>query len=174
MRNFKEDLGHIKAFIFDVDGVLSASTITLYPNGEPMRTANIKDGYALQLAVKLGYPIAILTGASTEAIHVRFSNLGIEDIYLASAEKLENYQRFTDKHQLDDQDILYMGDDLPDLPVMQRVGVPTCPADAAVEIKALSRYISDRPGGGGCVRDVIEQVLKAQGHWMNEQHSFGW
>ena len=174
MRNFKEDLGHIKAFIFDVDGVLSASTITLYPNGEPMRTANIKDGYALQLAVKLGYPIAILTGASTEAIRVRFSNLGIEDIYLASAEKLENYQRFTDKYQLDDQDILYMGDDLPDLPVMQRVGVPTCPADAAVEIKAVSRYISDRPGGGGCVRDVIEQVLKAQGHWMNEQHSFGW
>ncbi|MBO4370970.1 MAG: HAD-IIIA family hydrolase [Paludibacteraceae bacterium] len=174
MLNFKEELSHIRAFIFDVDGVLSSSTIPMYPNGEPMRTANIKDGYVLQLAVKLGYPIAILTGASTQAIKTRFTNLGIEDIYMGSANKIENYELFKAKHHLSDNDILYMGDDLPDLPVLQRVGVPTCPVDAAVEVKAIARYISALPGGNGCVRDVIEQVLKAQGKWLQNEHCFNW
>lgn len=173
-KNFKEYLPHIKAFAFDVDGVLSANCIPLYPNGEPMRMANIKDGYVLQLAIKLGYPIAIITGGKTAAVRTRFEGLGIQDIYLGSSIKTIDFEHFIAKHGLHPTDVLYMGDDIPDLPVMKLVGMPTCPSDAAAEIKAISCYVSNYRGGEGCVRDVIEQVLKAQNKWLTDEHAFGW
>ncbi|TAJ15763.1 HAD-IIIA family hydrolase [Marinilabiliaceae bacterium JC017] len=165
MSNFKEDLMKVKAFAFDVDGVLSAQVIPMYPNGEPMRTANIKDGYALQLAINSGYPIAIISGGNTEAVRNRCKNLGLSDIYLGASDKTLSFNKWLTKHNLAPDNILYMGDDLPDYPVMKQVGVPTCPSDAVEEIKSLCKYISDRKGGEGCVRDVIEQVLRVHGNW---------
>ncbi len=171
MTNFKEDLMQVKAFAFDVDGVLSSDTITTHPSGEPMRTANIKDGFALQKAVKLGYPIAIITGGNTEAVKIRYQNLGIKDIYMASSPKMIDFEDWIEQHGLKPENVLYMGDDLPDFHVMQRVGVPVCPSDAVEEIKSLCKYISDRKGGKGCARDVIEQVLRAHGKWGSD---FAW
>jgi len=168
------DLRKIKAIIFDVDGVLSAETITLASDDEPLRTANIKDGYAIQLAQKLGLRIAIMTGGKTEAVRVRYANLGVEDIYMGCNIKLDSYQDFKQKHALQDEEIIYMGDDVPDYEVMQLVGCPCCPADACTEIKESSLYISTRKGGQGCARDVIEQVLRAQGLWMSDKRAFGW
>ena len=165
--NFKEDLTHIKAFAFDVDGVLSLNCIPLFPSGEPMRMANIKDGYVIQLAVKMGFPIAIITGGKTEAIRVRFEGLGINDIYLGSSFKTKNFDAFLKKHNLNAQDVLYMGDDIPDIEVMRIAGVPCCPSDADSEIKQVASYISDKKGGEGCVRDVIEQVLRLHNKWMD-------
>ncbi len=173
-KNFKELLPQVKAFAFDVDGVLSSTCIPIYPNGEPMRTANIKDGYILQLAAKLGYPIAIITGGKTEAVRTRFQGLGIHDIYMASSIKTINFEHFIKKHNIKASDVLYMGDDIPDLPVMKMVGLPTCPCDAAPEIKNISIYVSNYKGGEGCVRDVVEQVLKAQNKWLNDESAFGW
>lgn len=170
--NFKEKLTQVNAFIFDVDGVFSGN-IFLSSNGEQWRSMNIKDGYAVQLAVKKGFPIAIITGGKCEGIKLRFEGLGVKDIYMNSSNKTEAYQNFITKHNLNAQNIMYMGDDLPDFEVMKVVGIPVCPADAAVEIKALSQYISHIKGGDGCVRDVIEQVLRAQGKWFNDD-AFHW
>ncbi len=174
MTNFKEDIGHIKAFIFDIDGVLSTQTVALSAEGEPIRTANLRDGFALQLAVKMGYPIAIISGAHNQYLRVRFEGLGINDVYLGASNKTVAYTDFLNKYQLDSADVLYMGDDIPDVPVMQMVGTPTCPADAAVEVKAIAKYISFYNGGCGCARDVIEQVLKAQNKWLTTNSSFTW
>ena len=168
------DLTKIKAIIFDVDGVLSAETITLHPNGEPMRTVNIKDGYAIQLAMKQGLRIVILTGGKTESVRKRYENLGVEDIFMACAVKLKVYKEFLANYGYTDEEIMYMGDDIPDYEIMQRVGSPVCPADACSDIKQLCVYISQRNGGCGCGRDVIEQVLRAQGKWLNGQKAFGW
>ncbi len=168
------DLTKIKALAFDVDGVLSAEVIVLHTSGEPMRTVNIKDGYALQLAVKMGLQIAIITGGKTEAVRIRYAGLGVKDIYMGAAVKTKEYAEFLEKHQLKDEEVLYMGDDIPDLQVMRLCGLPCCPADAAAEIKEGATYISHRKGGDGCVRDVVEQVLKAQGKWMSHQDAFGW
>ncbi len=168
------DLTKIKALAFDVDGVLSTEVIVLHTGGEPMRTVNIKDGYALQLAVKMGLHVAIITGGKTEAVRLRYAGLGIEDIYMGAAVKTKEYAHFLGKHQLTDEEVLYMGDDIPDLEVMRLCGLPCCPADAAPEIKDASTYISHRKGGEGCVRDVVEQVLKAHGKWMSHQDAFGW
>lgn len=168
------DLKKIKALVFDVDGVLSAETIYLHPNGEPMRTVNIKDGYALQLAVKCGLHVAIITGGNTEAVRKRYEGLGIKDVYLAAAVKTKEYAHFKEKHGLKDEEILYMGDDIPDYEVMSLCGLPCCPADAAPEIKEVAAYISHRNGGYGCGRDVVEQVLRAHGKWMSHEAAFGW
>ena len=157
------DLTRIKALFFDVDGVLSAETILLHPNGEPMRTVNIKDGYALQLAVKCGLHVAIITGGKTEAVRERYKGLGVQDICLGAAVKTKEYHELMQKYDLKPEEVLYMGDDIPDYEVLRLVGLPCCPADAAPEIKAVCKYISHRNGGHGCGRDVIEQVLKAQG-----------
>ncbi|MGQ1891427.1 KdsC family phosphatase [Thermophagus sp. OGC60D27] len=165
MTNFKEDLMKVKAFAFDVDGVLSSQIIPMHPTGEPMRTANIKDGFAIQLAVKLGYPVAIITGGKTEAVRQRYLDLGVQDVFMGSSDKIIDFQAWTAKHNLDPQNVLYMGDDLPDYPVMKKVGVPVCPSDAVEEIKSLCKYISHFKGGEGCVRDVMEQVLRAHGKW---------
>ena len=168
------DLTKIRALMFDVDGVLSAETISQGSDGEPVRTVNIKDGYALRLAQMSGLHIAIITGARPEAIRRRYELLGIEDIYLACSVKMETYAKLKEKYGLADDEVLYMGDDIPDYEIMQRVGCPVCPADAAPEIKAISRYISHLKGGYGCARDVVEQVLKVQGKWMADKKAFGW
>lgn len=172
--NFKEKLKFVKAMVFDVDGVLSTSHIPLYPNGEPMRVISTKDGYALHHAHKKGIPLAIITGGATEAIEVRFRGLGFDEIYMKAGVKTERLKEFMQKYHLQSDEILYMGDDIPDYECMKMVGITACPADAAPEIKAISNYISDKCGGMGCVRDVVEQVLKAQGLWMSDAEAFGW
>lgn len=165
MSNFKEDLMNVKAFVFDVDGVLSSQMISMYPNGEPMRTANIKDGFALQLAVKLGYQVAIISGGNTEAVRKRYEGLGIQNVYLGISEKWPCFEQWMEKTGVKPEEVMYMGDDLPDYPVMKRVGIPVCPNDAVEEIKSLCKYISDKKGGEGAGRDVVEQVLRAHGKW---------
>lgn len=168
------DLKEIKAIIFDIDGVLSSETITLSSEGEPLRTVNIKDGYAIQLAMKHGLRIAIMTGAKVSSIRKRYEGLGVEDIYIGCSVKIETYETFLHKYGLTDKEIMYMGDDIPDLEIMRRVGCPVCPKDACPEIKEVSIYVSDRIGGHGCGRDIIEQVLRAQGKWIMDKKAFGW
>jgi len=167
MAFFKEDLMKVKAFIFDVDGVLSNQSVIIDSDGELLRTANTKDGFAIQYAVKKGYPVAIITGGKSKAVEMRYRGLGVKDFYLASQDKIKDFEDFLSKHDLDPATIMYMGDDLPDYEVMKRIGIPTCPADAVEQIKAISSYISDKDGGYGCARDVVEQVLRAHGNWMD-------
>ena len=168
MSNFKEDLRKVKAFVFDVDGVFSSADLLLFPTGELIRTMNIRDGYALQYAVKKAYPVGIITGGNSEAVRIRFQRLGVSDIYMTSHNKMNDFHLFINKYKLLPEDILYMGDDIPDYEVMQLVGFPVCPSDAVEEIKSISRYISDKAGGQGCVRDILEQVLRLHGKWMEE------
>ena len=168
------DLTKIRAIVFDVDGVLSAETIPMDTSGVPCRTVNIKDGYALQLAVKQGLHIAIISGAKVDAIRVRYAGLGVEDIHIGAAVKIETYEAFLQTYGLADEEVIFMGDDIPDYEVMKRCGCPCCPSDAAVEIKEISTYVSPYQGGYGCGRDVIEQVLRAQGKWMADRRAFGW
>lgn len=168
------DLKLVKAVIFDVDGVLSKQTITLGQDGEPQRTVNIKDGYAMQYAVKCGLHLAILSGAKTESLRSRYERLGIQDIVLGADVKIRFYEEFKSNYKLQDNNIIYVGDDIPDFEVMNKCGLPCCPSDAAYEIKAISKYISPVNGGEGVARDIIEQVLKAQGVWMKENTAFGW
>lgn len=169
MTFFKERLKHIKAFIFDVDGVLSLDVTPLDENGDPMRTANIKDGFAIRYALKNGFQIAIVTGANTERVKLRYKNLGVEHIYLNSFNKTECLDDFTAKTGIAKHEILYMGDDLVDYSIMKEVGIATAPIDAVPEIKVISQYISDKKGGEGCVRDVIEQVMRSQGKWFGQE-----
>ena len=168
------DLNKIRAIIFDIDGVLSSETINLSAEGVPLRTVNIKDGYAIQLAMKLGLRVVILTGANVPSVRVRYEGLGVEDIYLGCGVKIKTYEEFLQKYSLSDEEVMYMGDDIPDLEIMRRVGCPVCPKDACPEIKEVSCYVSDRIGGHGCGRDVIEQVLRAQGKWVMNAKAFGW
>ncbi|MCK5538362.1 MAG: HAD hydrolase family protein [Bacteroidales bacterium] len=164
MSNFKEALKQVKAFAFDVDGVFSKQ-LYLTPEGKFMRTMNVKDGLAVKMAIDLKYPIAIISGGKEESIIDRFKGLGMTDFYIGSLEKREALEDFMSKYELNPDEILYMGDDLPDYEPMQIVGVATCPSDAVEEIKSIAYYISDRKGGDACVRDVIEQVLRVQGNW---------
>ncbi|MCD8264225.1 MAG: HAD hydrolase family protein [Tannerellaceae bacterium] len=173
MSNINYDLKKIRAFAFDVDGVLSTDIIPLSPEGDPMRTVNIKDGYALQLAIKKGYEVAIITGGYTDAVRIRFERLGIRHIYMRSSVKINDYNDFIEKTGLKHDEVMYAGDDIPDFEVMQLVGLSVAPADAAPEIKQIARYISIRKGGEGVARDVIEQTMKAQDKWMG-QEAFGW
>ena len=171
MAFFKEDLMKVSAFIFDVDGVLSNECIVIDSSGELLRTANTKDGYAIQYAVKQGYPVAIITGGVSDAVEKRYRGLGVKDIYMGSKDKIKDFEDFIAKHDLDPDSIMYMGDDLPDYDVMKRIGIPTCPANAVEQIKSISNYISDKDGGYGCVRDVIEQVLRAHSKWVEADTS---
>lgn len=168
------DLTKIRAIIFDLDGVLSAEKIAMDINGTPLRTVNIKDGYAIQLAMKLGLRIAILSGCRVESVRHRYEGLGMEDIYLGASVKIQVYEQFLAKYGLKDSEVMFMGDDIPDLEVMRRVGCPVCPADACAEVKAASLYVSQRKGGQGCGRDVIEQTLRAQDKWLSDERAFGW
>ena len=168
------DLSRIRLIIFDIDGVLSRSTVVLHPEGQPMRTVNIKDGYAIQLAIKQQLPIAIITGGNAESIRMRYEGLGVKDIYMRSAVKITVYEQLLEKYHLTDDEVMYMGDDIPDYEVMQRVGCAVCLADACPDIRQISCYVSQWEGGMGCGRDVIEQVLRAQGKWLNDKKAFGW
>lgn len=168
------DLKKIKAIIFDVDGVLSAGTIQIGPDGQPLRTANIKDGYAMHLAVQEGLLLGIITGGKVESVRTRYEGLGLQEVHLACSVKMTTYEDILKRYNLRDEEVLYMGDDIPDYEVMQRCGCPCCPADAADEIRAISLYVSHRAGGEGCARDVIEQVLRVQGLWMSDAKAFGW
>ena len=167
-KNFKELLNNVKAFVFDIDGVLTDGNIIVLENGQMARTMNTRDGYALQYAVKSGYTIGIISGGKSEPAKQRLQKLGIHDIYIGITDKLDSLKEFMQIHNIKYENILYMGDDMPDYEVMQKCGVPCCPKDAVPEIKELSVYISDKKGGDGCVRDVIEQVLKVHGKWNKQ------
>jgi len=169
MTFFKERLKKIKGFVFDVDGVLSMDTSPLDENGDPVRTANVKDGFAIRSALQNGFQIAIITGANTHRVKLRYKKLGVENIYLNSFNKTECLEDFLLKTGLKKEEILYMGDDLVDFKIMQEVGIPSCPLDAVPEIKAISQYISDKKGGEACVRDVIEQVMRSQQKWFGQE-----
>ena len=165
MDNFKERLKDIKAFVFDIDGVFS-EMLTLNIDGDLMRGMNVKDGFAVKTAVEKGYVVAIITGGNSPSVKTRFNVLGVKDIYISSPNKLDDFNNFCMKYGLKPDEILYMGDDIPDYEVMTKVGLATCPADAVEEIQGISHYISDKNGGRACVRDVIEQVMRAQGNWF--------
>lgn len=165
MSFFKEDLHKIRAFVFDVDGVISTNLVTLHSSGDMMRTVNTRDGFAIKSAIEAGFKVGVITGARSESLRARFRGLGTDDVYLDSVDKESDLHSFISKYQLDLSQILYMGDDIPDLECMKMVGMPTCPNDATTEVLAVSRYISNFPGGHGCVRDVIEQVMRTQGCW---------
>ncbi|TYA54344.1 KdsC family phosphatase [Formosa maritima] len=164
-KSYKEYLEHITTLIFDVDGVLTDGTITVTTSGEMLRTMNIKDGYALKTAVDKGFHICVISGGTNEGVRKRLEGLGLTDIYLGAHNKIEQLNDYLKKHQIDKKNVLFMGDDIPDFPVMKLVGLPCCPQDAVPEIKAISKYVSHKNGGKGAVRDVIEQVLKVQGKW---------
>jgi 3-deoxy-D-manno-octulosonate 8-phosphate phosphatase (KDO 8-P phosphatase) len=168
---FLQKLKDIRAFVFDVDGVLTDGSILASDSGQFLRTFNIKDGYALQLAVKKGYPVCIISGGSGSAMQNRFEGLGIKHINLGVSDKVAVFETFLSETQLDASQVLYMGDDIPDFKVMKLVGLPTCPADACEEIKAISTYISPYAGGKTAVRDVIEKVLKVQSNWFDPNPS---
>lgn len=160
-------MNDITTFIFDVDGVLTDSSVHITPTGEMLRVMNIRDGFAMKAAVESGYHVCIISGGSNEGVRIRLQNLGIKDIHLACPDKVQNFKEYTALYDLKPEQVLYMGDDIPDYHVMKLVGLPTCPQDASPEIKEISRYISHKNGGRGAVRDVIEQVMKVQGKWMD-------
>lgn len=164
-KSYKEILNDITTFIFDVDGVLTDSSVHVSQNGEMLRIMNIRDGFAMKAAIESGYNVCIISGGSNEGVRIRLRNLGITDIHLASPNKVETFKEYIDIYNIDPQHVLYMGDDIPDYHVMKLVGLPTCPQDAVAEIKAISKYISHKNGGRGAVREIIEQVMKVQGKW---------
>jgi 3-deoxy-D-manno-octulosonate 8-phosphate phosphatase (KDO 8-P phosphatase) len=157
----------ISCFVFDVDGVLTDGSLFLFPGGEMVRRMNIKDGYALQLAVKRGYKVVIISGGFSELVRERLGKLGISDVFMAVHDKKQVLLDYMNQNGLQGEQVLFMGDDIPDVEVMQMVGLPCCPADACIEIKAISKYISPLAGGTGCGRDVIEKVMKLHGKWMH-------
>ena len=174
MKNYKEKLKDITTFIFDYDGVMTTGEVLVDGNGIPLRSSDVKDGYALQLAVRLGYNVAVITGGYSVSIEKRMAMLGVKDVFVRSANKVEVLEKYMKTNDLKPEQIVYMGDDLPDYPVMKIIGLPVCPADASPEIKDISLYISNRNGGRGAVRDIIEQVLKAQDKWMKDFTCYIW
>lgn len=165
-KSYKELMNNINTFVFDVDGVLTDGTIHVLQNGELLRNMNIRDGFAMKAAIEKGYNVCVISGGSSEGVRTRLRNLGLYDIHLGVSDKVAVYQEYIDVNGIKPEQVLYMGDDLPDYWVMQKVGLPTCPQDAVPEIKKLSKYISHIEGGKGAVRDVIEQVMKVQGKWL--------
>ena len=159
-------MNNITTFILDVDGVLTDGTIHVTQTGEMLRHMHIRDGYAMKAAVENGYTVCIISGGSNEGVRVRLRNLGITDIHLGVPNKVETFNEFIELYNIKPEQVLYMGDDIPDFHVMKLVGLPTCPQNAVPEIKNISKYISHINGGKGCARDVIEQVMKVQGKWM--------
>jgi 3-deoxy-D-manno-octulosonate 8-phosphate phosphatase (KDO 8-P phosphatase) len=163
--SYKQLLPKINTFIFDVDGVLTNGLLTIMPDGELLRHMNVKDGFAMKTALNKGYRICIISAGTNESVKDRLAALGIHDIYLGAHNKVEKYNELVAKYELKPENVIYMGDDIPDYPVMKIVGLPCCPNDAVPEIQQVATYISNKKGGEGCVRDVIEQVLRVQGNW---------
>jgi 3-deoxy-D-manno-octulosonate 8-phosphate phosphatase (KDO 8-P phosphatase) len=163
-----EQFKKITTFVFDVDGVLTDGTIILLDNGLQARRMNIKDGYALQLAVKKGYRIVVISGGDSPPVTTRLEKLGITDVHMSITDKRRCLEDIAKKYSLQSEQILFMGDDIPDLEAMQTAGIAACPADAVSEIRQVSKYVSPYIGGNGCVRDVIEIVLKINEQWNNE------
>ena len=174
MSSINYDLSKIKGFAFDVDGVLSPSVIPLHPNGEPMRCVSVKDGYALQLAIKHGYQVAVITGGNTEAVRKRFVGLGVQTVILGADMKLQFFEEWLKNTGLKPEEVVYAGDDIPDYEAMQHAALSVAPADAAPEIKEIAKYISPLNGGQGVGREIIEQVMKAKGEWLADKNAFGW
>lgn len=168
------DLKNISTVIFDVDGVLSSNTIPMDAAGQPMRTMNIKDGYAIQLAAKMGINLAIITGGKDDAIQLRYEKLGVKDIFMGCAVKIKTYEELLLRLGVNEDEVVYVGDDIPDYEIMRRVGCPCCPSDACPDIKEISTYVSFAPGGNGCARDILEQILRAKGQWLSSAKAFGW
>ena len=168
MINYKEKLSPIKAFVFDFDGVMTDGSVWVYADRETVRAGNIKDGFAIQFAVKKGYLVAVISGATSKSIDNRMQMLGVEHCYTGCGDKAATYAKFLKDNGLRNEEVLYMGDDLPDLPILRKAGVSTCPSDAAVEVKETVDYISIHAGGHGAVRDVIEQVMRLHGTWFHE------
>ena len=164
-KNYKEYLNDITTFIFDVDGVLTDGSVTITSKGELLRTMNVKDGYALKTALIKGYNICIITGGNNEGVKDRLSALGITDIYMGAHHKEEPLDEYFDIYGISPDNVVYMGDDIPDVPPMKKVRLATCPQDAVAEVKAICDYVSHKNGGEGCVRDIVEQVLKVRGDW---------
>ena len=166
-KSYKKHLKNITTFIFDVDGVFTDGTILINTDGEILRTMSVKDGYAIKIALQKGYNICIISGGTNKGVKKRFERLGVTDIYLGVHHKEAPLKDYLEAHKIKPVNVIYMGDDLPDIPPMLRVGLGCCPQDAVSEVKAISKYISHKNGGSGCVRDIIEQVLKIRGHWFN-------
>ena len=164
-QSYKELMNQITTFILDVDGVLTDSSVHVTESGEMLRIMNIRDGFAMKAAIESGYHVCIISGGKNEGVRTRLRNLGVTDIHLGSPDKVETFKEYIDVYQIKPEEVLYMGDDIPDYHVMKLVGLPTCPQDASPEIKAISKYISHKNGGKGAVREVIEQVMKVQGKW---------
>lgn len=173
MESFLHKLKDITTFVFDVDGVLTDGSVYVMENGEQSRQFNIKDGYAIQLAVKCGYNVCAISGSRSKISIHRLNSLGVKDVYIGAHTKSENFRIYLESKHVLPASVLYMGDDIPDLGAMKMAGLAVCPSDAAEEIKAISAYVSPNPGGRGAVRDVIEKVLRVQGKWMSEQ-AYSW
>ena len=169
MGNFKEEIAKIEAFVFDVDGVFTDGRITLTPEGEFIRSYNSKDGYAVAYALKKGYKVCIISGGRGKALEMRFKMLGANKIITGCMDKIVELQQFMEEYGLKNHQVAFMGDDLPDLEAMAHCGIAVCPSDAAAEIVEISHYVSPFRGGEGCVRDIIEQVLRARGDWAHEK-----
>ena len=169
MTFFKDELKKVKAFVFDVDGVLSKDVLPIGRTGVLQRTANVKDGFIIRNAIKAGFQIAIITGGKSNRIRLRYTYLGVKHYYQGVRDKVKCLNDFLQKVSLQADEVLFMGDDIVDFRIMKEVGIPTCPADAVPDIIAISKYVSDKNGGEGCVRDVIEQTLRAQGKWFTEE-----
>lgn len=165
--SYKEYLKNINTFVFDVDGVLTDGDIQISTSGELLRTMNTKDGFALKTAVDQGFNVCIISGGRNEGVRVRLQNLGVSDIFLGVDDKTQLLKEYAKKKNIELENMVFMGDDLPDYHVMTMVGLAACPQDAVPEIKAISKYVSHKQGGKGCVRDIIEQVLKVHGKWFS-------
>ncbi len=164
-KSYKEYLKDITTFVFDVDGVFTDGSLLITSDGEMLRKMSVKDGYALKTALQKGYHVCIITGGTNEGVRLRLSGLGVKDIYLGAHHKIDPLNEYLSNKKIDPKNVLYMGDDMPDIPPMKAVGLPTCPQDAIPEVKAVAKYVSHKNGGNACVRDVIEQVLKVRGDW---------
>ena len=173
MTNGNNMFSPITTFIFDFDGVMTDGTVFCDFEGHPLRATNVKDGYALQLASKLGYNVAVISGAVCPSTIVRMNSLGVTDVFTGIPDKVLKLNDYMEEKGLKPEEIVFMGDDIPDMRVMQRVGLPACPADAVPEVKDISKFVSSKNGGKGCVRDIIEHVLKTHGKWMTAE-AYAW
>ena len=173
MQHPNDLLKSVTTFIFDYDGVMTDGTVFSDHDGHPWRATNVKDGYALQLANKLGYHVAVISGAICPSMEVRMNSLGVNDVFTGIPNKVLKLKEYMQEKGLKSEEIVFMGDDIPDIQVMRQVGVAACPADAVPEVKEISKFVSERPGGKGAVRDLIEQTLKVQGKWMTAE-AYAW